>query len=59
MAMMYGLNNVDSNCPQSYIDTINLAFEAIKKQYNISYTDLNTFNRFQFQHRLNQTVIKS
>ena len=47
MAMMYGLDTVDANCPQSYIDNINTAFDLLKKQFNISDTELNDFNKSQ------------
>lgn len=44
MAMLYGLDAYDASTSQTQINTINAAFQAVKTKYNISTSDLTTFN---------------
>jgi len=44
-AMLYGLDTYDTGTPQSQINNINAVFESVKTKYNITSSDLTTFNR--------------
>lgn len=44
MAMLYGLDRYETGTSQALINNINSAFQAVKVKYNISTSDLTSFN---------------